>query len=214
MVVSFNTRRPHSLYTSTCVNQSQVYLLFYMAISPNMVWTSNWTMKERRAKENRPCWLLFEGHGRISGIAVKTHIFFCPSLCHTHTHTHKHRHTHWHTNSLSHSPLQWVIGDVSEPDRYWVSLPRIEWQAKKPFGKEEKVRLWKCAPSWLLILSLTHSSGGPSFDHKQDSQVEIWIFLRKNSTFSGAEKNSLVRTHSWHNSVGFRKVVYEPRQSS
>ena len=135
-------------------------------------------------------------------------------VTHTHTHTHKHRHTHWHTNSLSHSPLQWVIGDVSEPDRYWVSLPRIEWQAKKPFGKEEKVRLWKCAPSWLLILSLTHSSGGPSFDHKQDSQVEIWIFLRKNSTFSGAEKNSLVRTHSWHNSVGFRKVVYEPRQSS
>lgn len=47
MVESFNTRRPHSLYrkwTSTCVNQSQVYVLFYMAISLNMVWT--WYLKD------------------------------------------------------------------------------------------------------------------------------------------------------------------------
>lgn len=132
-------------------NLSQDYLSFYMVIGLNTLLTSICSMKERKgAREILPTDCSLKDVRGLQGSPRRHTFFFCSTLSRTHTDT--------QIPHLS-PPPQWVIGDVSEPDRYWLSLPQIERQAKKTFGKEEKVRLWKHVLSWLLKLPLTHSSG-------------------------------------------------------
>lgn len=97
--------------------------------------------RKKKSSRDHPCWFPFEEHGRIVGITEETLI--CPpltlSLIHTHSQTPTHR-------LLFFLPLQWVIGDVSVPDQYWVSLPQIAWQAKKPSGMDGKGKAKKTYP--------------------------------------------------------------------
>lgn len=149
---------------------------------------------------NYSCWLAFEGHYRIVGIAVEDRLppsFTPPSLIHRHKFP-----PCLHT--------QWVIGDVSEPDRYWVSLAQIEWQ--KLLWKGGEVGLWKCVLPRLLILPLTDS---PRAIHpqitSQDSKVNIWIWTfscKNHLSFQGLQKH-------WgfflHNLAGFERILINPK---